>query len=122
MHVAYGRGSVLLRRGDEIPREVVIWGFSSPLTVHCNAFAAKGIIQSPIASCSRRDHSVAAAFAANGIGREVDDGSAQRGRSVIYDCSVWFCFIHHKDAVICVLAHTYDRRYNVLLESRKVRI
>jgi len=31
---------------------------SSTLTIHCNAFAAKGIIQSPITSCSRRDHSV----------------------------------------------------------------
>ena len=29
---------------------------------------------------------VAAAFAANDIGREGGDGSAQRGRSVIYDC------------------------------------
>jgi len=37
------------------------WGFS-PLTVHCNVFAAKGIIWSPITSCSRRDHSVAAAL------------------------------------------------------------
>jgi len=35
VHVAYGRGSVLLRRGDEIPRG---WGnldVSSPLTMHC---------------------------------------------------------------------------------------
>jgi len=39
------------------------WGFSSPLTMHYNAFAA------------------------NGIGREGGDGSAQRGRTVglIYD-------------------------------------
>jgi len=41
-------------------------------------FAAKGIIQSPITSYSRRDHSVTAALAANGIGREGRDGSAQR--------------------------------------------
>jgi len=39
-------------------------------------------------SYSTRDHSVAAAFAENGIGREGGDGSAQRGRSVIYDCLV----------------------------------
>jgi len=45
--------------------------FSSPLTMLCNAFAAKGIIRSPITSCCRRDHSVAAVFTANGIGREV---------------------------------------------------
>jgi len=32
--------------------------------------AAKGIIRSPITSCSTRDHSVAAAFAENVIGRE----------------------------------------------------
>jgi len=46
--------------------------------MHCNEFAANNV--------SRTDHSVAAAFAANGIGREGDDESAQRGRSVIYDC------------------------------------
>ena len=62
-----------------------------PLTMHCNAFAAKRIIRSPITSCSRRDHSVAAAFAANGIGRAGGDGNAQRGRSVIYDCLVFHC-------------------------------
>jgi len=54
VHVAYVRGSVLLRRGDEIPRGRQFWGFSSPLTMHCNAFAA------------------------NGIGLEGGDGSAQR--------------------------------------------
>jgi len=59
--------------------------------VHCNAFAAKGIIRSPITSRSRRDHSVSAALAANGIGREGGDGSAQRGQNVIYDCLVCFC-------------------------------
>jgi len=63
-------------------------GFYSPPSKHYNALAAKGIIRSPITSCSTRDHSVAAAFAENGIGREGGDGSAQRGRSVIYDCLV----------------------------------
>ena len=67
-----------------------ILGFFSPLTMHCNAFTAKGIIQSPIMSCSRRDHSIAVAFAANGISREGGDGSSRRGRSVIYDCLVLF--------------------------------
>jgi len=38
--------------------ESAILGVSSPLTMHCNAFAPKGIIQSPITSRSRRDHSV----------------------------------------------------------------
>jgi len=70
VHVAYGRSSILLRQGDEIPRGTgtfvgfsspLFVGFSSPLTMHCNAFAA------------------------NGIGREGGDGTAQRGRSVIYD-------------------------------------
>jgi len=50
------------------------WGFSYPLTVHCNKFAAKGIIWSPITLCSRRDHSVTAAFVANGIGQEGVNG------------------------------------------------
>jgi len=67
------------------------WGFSSRLTIHCNAFAAKGISLS----------------AEKGGG----DGSAQRGRSVIvYGCfvvyvvffsfysfyiSVYFCHMDH---------------------------
>jgi len=50
--------------------------------MHYNALAAKGIIRSPITSCSTRDHSVAAAFAENRIGREGGDGTAHRGRSV----------------------------------------
>ena len=56
--------------------------------MHYNALAAKGIIISPITSCSTRDHSVTATFAENGIGWEGGDGSAQCGRSVIYDCRV----------------------------------
>jgi len=70
------------------------WGFSSPLTMHCNAFAAKWIIQSPITSCSRKDHSVCQASANINlekfwvqvmwpIGREGGDGSAQCGQSLI---------------------------------------
>ena len=54
-----------------------LWGLSRPFKsignlccCHHRLFAAKGIIQSPITSCSRRDHSDAAAFAANGIDRE----------------------------------------------------
>ena len=44
VHVAYGCGSVLLRQGDEIPRaRGSFGGFSSPLRMHCNAFAANGI-------------------------------------------------------------------------------
>jgi len=53
-----------------------------------NGLAAKGIIRSSLTSCSTRDHSVAAAFAENEIDREGGDGSAQHGRSVIYDCLV----------------------------------
>jgi len=71
------------------------WGFSSPLTMHCNAFAAKGINQSPITSCSTRDHSAIAMFTANGIGREGGDGSAQQGWSVIYDCLVAPCILYY---------------------------
>jgi len=60
--------------------------------MHYNALAAKGIIQSPITSCSTRDHSVDAAFAENGIGREGVTGVAQRGRSLIYYCLVFILF------------------------------
>jgi len=63
-------------------------GFSSPLAMHYNTFAAKGIIISPITPHSTRDHSVAAAFPKNRIDWEGSDRSAQRGRSVIYDCLV----------------------------------
>jgi len=62
--------------------------------MHCNAFVAKGIIRPPITSCSRRDHSVTAMFAANGIGREGSDGSTLCGQSVVYD---WLVV-----AVICL--------------------
>jgi len=66
VHVADGRGSVLLLQGDEIPRGRGNFGFA--LTMHCTVFAAKGIIQ----------------YQAEG-----GDGSAQCRRSVIYDCLVW---------------------------------
>ena len=45
LHVAYGRGSVL-RQGNEIPRgRGQFWGFSSPLTMHCNALATNNIME-----------------------------------------------------------------------------
>ena len=71
--------------------------------MHYNAFAAKGIIRSPITSCSTRDHSVVAAVAENAIGREGGDGSAQRRRSVIYDCLVlsMFMYVFYVCVVIC---------------------
>jgi len=37
VHDAYRRDSVLLWRGDTIPREGAILGFSSPMTMHCKA-------------------------------------------------------------------------------------
>ena len=70
VHVAYVRGSVLLRHASPIAGK----GFSSPLTMHYNALAGKGIIRSPVTSCNTRDHSVAAVFAENGIGRDGGDG------------------------------------------------
>ena len=87
VHAAFVRGSVALRHVYDRPHRLLPGrDFSSPLTMHYNALAAKGIIRSPIASCSTRYHSVVAAFAENGIGREGGDGSAQRGQCVIYDC------------------------------------
>ena len=56
----FGRATIRLGIGPHCS----LIGFPSPLTMHCNAFAA------------------------NGIGRKGGDGSAQRGRSVIYDCLV----------------------------------
>jgi len=71
VHVACVRGSVFLRHVYDRPHRLSPGrDLSSPLTVHCNALAAKGIIRSPITSCSTRDHSVVATFAENGIGRE----------------------------------------------------
>jgi len=50
-------------------------GFFFPVTMHCNTMAAKRDYPSPIISCSRRCNSVGAAFAANGISGEGDNGS-----------------------------------------------
>jgi len=71
VHAAYGCGSVLLWQGDEIPRRRGnFWGCSGrskALTIFtaaiAAAFAPRMIIQSPITSCSRRDHSVRQASA-----------------------------------------------------------
>jgi len=71
MHVAYGRVSVLLKQGDDIPRGTDnFWGcpgHSKALAIFAaaiaTAFAAKWIIKSPITSCSRKDHSVCQASA-----------------------------------------------------------
>jgi len=150
MHVAYRRGSVVLRQGDEIEEVVegvlfttdnalygiafgthtnmdedsgrskepcVTWGadplregeifvgfpgHSKALEIFAaavaTAFATKGLIQSPITSCGRRDHSVCQA-SANSIlkisgHRRCDEGGggiAQHGRSLI-SMIVLFCF------------------------------
>jgi len=45
VHVAYVRGSVLLRQGDEIPRERDRFGVSAALTMHFNVFAANNVMQ-----------------------------------------------------------------------------
>jgi len=68
VHVAYARGSVVFRQGDEIPRgrEGATLrgcpGHAKALAIFAAAvaaaIAAKGIIQAPITSSSRRDHSV----------------------------------------------------------------
>jgi len=93
VHVAYVRGSVLLRHAYDRPHRLSPGtDFLPPLTMHYNSLAAKGITRSPITSCSTRDHSVAAAFANNGIGWEGGDVSAQRGRSISYDCNCLNCF------------------------------
>jgi len=44
-HFFYRRDSVLLQHGDEILRGGAILGVSSPLAMHCNAFAANNVIQ-----------------------------------------------------------------------------
>ena len=71
VHVAYGRGSILFRQGDEIPRRRGNFGgcpgHSKALTIFAAAvavaFAAKVIIQSLITSYSRGDYSVCQASA-----------------------------------------------------------
>jgi len=46
VHVAYGRGSVLLQQGDKILRGRGSFGdFSTPLTMHCSAFTANNVMQ-----------------------------------------------------------------------------
>ena len=82
----YGRGSVLLRQGDEIPKGMDnFWvggcpGHSKALAIFAAAvdpaFTAKGIIQSPITSCSRRGHSVRQTIA----NRNPDNSERRRRR------------------------------------------
>jgi len=76
VHVAYGRGSVLFRQGNEIPREGAVLGVFLPIGKHRKAFAAKAII--PYRP-----------------GRGY--GSAQREQSVSYDCP--FHVLHSATAV-----------------------
>ena len=64
-------GSVTKSQG-----EGTILRISSPLTMHCNAFAAKWIIQSPITSCSRRDHCLCQASTNIEIRRLLSPGDA----------------------------------------------
>ena len=45
VHVAYSHGSVVLRQGDKVPRGRGNLGFFSPLTMHCNEFAANNVMQ-----------------------------------------------------------------------------
>ena len=61
VHFAYGRGSVFLRQDDEIPRRRGNLEFSSPLAMHCNAFAANDVMR------SITDHSVAAGNGVMGV-------------------------------------------------------
>ena len=67
VHVAFVRGSVLLRHVYDRLHRLSAGRLSSPLTMHYSALAAKGINRSPVTSCSTRDHSVATALAENGI-------------------------------------------------------
>ena len=43
VHVAYGRGSVLVRQNPK--RKGQFWGFSSPMAMHRNAFPANKVMQ-----------------------------------------------------------------------------
>jgi len=103
----HGCESILRRRDDEIRRRRVNFrGLSGPFksidnlrcTGRCSV-AAKGIFQSSITSCIRRDHSVDQASANSilkmfgrsrcGLGREEDGGIAQRGRRLIYTIALF---------------------------------
>jgi len=67
VHVTYGCGSVLLRHSYKICKRKgqFLGGFSSPLTMHWNAFIAKGWFNRQWRSAA--DHSVTVVFAAKGI-------------------------------------------------------
>ena len=69
VRVAYGRGSVLLRQGDEIPRAGALLGVVRAIRKHRQfslqpppPHSLQEIIQLPITSCSRRDHCQASAI------------------------------------------------------------
>ena len=54
--------------------------------MHCNTFAAKGIIQLSMIPCRRRDHSITAAFTAMGL--------ARKGVTARAKCNLWLpCFV-----------------------------
>jgi len=72
VHVVYGRGSIFRRQSDEIRRERRNLGVFLPIDRQC------------IVTRSLQKGSF-------NIGRKEGDGSAQRGRSVIYDCVVGSC-------------------------------
>ena len=64
-------------------------GHSKALALFAAAFAAKGIIQSPIISCSRRDHSLCQASASSILkifGRRRGGLSTAKGW---WDCTAW---------------------------------
>jgi len=95
VHVARGRGSVLLWQDDVIPRGRGNFGGcpgpSKASAIRCSRrcrFRCKRIIESPITSCIRSDHSVCQACANRTAGDAAyppgrGDGNAQHGRTLI---------------------------------------
>jgi len=85
--------------------------------MHCKAFAAKGIIQSVMTSCSRRlPHALQKR--SFHIGWEMGDGRAQRRQNVIYDCLVATCnlmkFVALDSETQTLIVNVYVPRFRVV--------
>jgi len=80
----------------------LFWGFSSPLTMHCNAFARKGTTWTPITSCSRR--------IIRSLPRSMQMGSAGKG--------VMGCTARGAGEVWSMIALLYEQTYENFDDTR----
>ena len=128
--LAYRRGSVLLRRGDAIPREGTILGVVWAIQKHWQSslqrryrFRCNRHHSSPVTSRSRRDHSV---WQASANSRPVRKSSGRRRCGLSAAKGWWDCTLHRAgEAWYLRLSYyspwMYSRRIIQILYGPKVR-